>query len=134
LLNRRGVGEDFLAQVAQRLQDPREVRRAGRALDWMRRVAPHLAEIQTRLPAAQAADNLSDGKRSRRCARSATPTGPTSVSQTSVPDAAHDALAGVRQPSATTRRDRTLHAIEKLAKKTGKSERSVAGILLGLME
>ena len=47
LLNRRGVGETFLAQMAQRLQDPRaEAEQA--ALDWLRRVAPHLAEIQTR--------------------------------------------------------------------------------------
>ena len=30
-------------------------------------------------------------------------------------------------------RDRTLHAIEKLAKKSGKSERAVAGTLLELM-
>ena len=60
LLNRRGVGETFLAQVAQRLQDPR-VEAEHAALEWLRRVAPHLAEIQTRLPAAQAADNLSTG-------------------------------------------------------------------------
>src|SRR5476651_206182 len=60
LLNHRGVGENFLAQVAQRLQDPRTPAEQA-ALDWLHRVAPHLAEIQTRLPAAQAADNLSVG-------------------------------------------------------------------------
>src|SRR5450432_645588 len=38
LLNRRGVGENFLAQIAQRLQDPRTPAEQT-ACDWLRRVA-----------------------------------------------------------------------------------------------
>ena len=58
LLNQRAVGESFLAQMAQLLQDQRTAENAP-ILEWLGRVAPHLAEIQTRVPAAQAADNLS---------------------------------------------------------------------------
>ena len=60
LMNARGVGEPFLAQMAQQLQDHRSPANA-RFFDWLERVAPHLADIQTRLPAEQAADNLSVG-------------------------------------------------------------------------
>ena len=132
LLNRRGVGENFLAQMAQRLQDPRTPAEQA-AVDWLHRVAPHLAEIQTRLPAAQAADNLSVGN--------------AITSLRSIGDA--DWLEVVSQTSVLTRlmlgspafdaerddtRDLTLHAIERLAKKSGKSERAVAETLLGLMD
>ncbi|MEO5881385.1 MAG: glucoamylase family protein, partial [Caldimonas sp.] len=131
LLNRRGVGETFLAQVAQRLQDPRaEAEQA--ALDWLRRVAPHLAEIQTKLPAAQAADNLSVGNAVASLRSIGDADWPDIVGQTSVLMQLmlkSPAFAAERDDT----RDRSLHAIEKLAKKSGRSERVVAGTLLGLM-
>ncbi len=131
LLNRRGVGETFLAQMAQRLQDPRaEAEQA--ALDWLRRVAPQLAEIQTRLPAAQAADNLSVGNAITSLRSIGDADWPDVVSQTSVLTQlmlGSPAFAAERDDT----RDRTLHAVEKLAKKSGRSERSVAETLLDLM-
>src|SRR6185436_5108466 len=131
LLNRRGVGETFLAQIGQRLQDPRaEAEHAAR--DWLHRVAPHLAEIQTRLPAAQAADNLSTGNAITSLRSIGDADWPDIVGQTSVL-----MLLMLRSPAFAAERDdtrdRTLHALEKLAKKSGESERAVAGKLLELM-
>ncbi len=132
LLNRRAVGETFLAQMAQRLQDPRaEAEQA--ALDWLVRVAPHHAEIQTRLPAAQAADNLSTGNAITSLRSIGDADWPDIVGQTSVLMQLmmqSPAFAAERDDT----RDRTLHAIEKLAKKSGKSERAVAGTLLEMMK
>ena len=131
LLNRRGVGETFLAQMAQRLQDPR-AEAEQMALDWLRRVAPHLAEIQTRLPAAQAADNLSVGNAITSLRSIGDADWPDIVTQTSVLTQlmlSSPAFAAERDDT----RDRTLHGVEKLAKKSGRSERSVAETLLGLM-
>ena len=131
LLNRRGVGETFLAQMAQRLQDPRTVPEQA-ALDWLRGVAPHLAEIQTRLPAAQAADNLSVGNAITSLRSIGDADWPDIVGRTSVLTQlmlGSPAFAAERDDT----RDRTLHAIERLAKKSGKSERAVAETLLGLM-
>jgi cyclic beta-1,2-glucan synthetase len=131
LLNRRGVGDSFLAQMAQQLQDHRSPATA-RHFEWLQRVAPHLAEIQTQLPAAQAADNLSVSS--------------AITSLRSISDA--DWAEIVASTSALTRlmltspafaaerddtRDQTLHAIEKLARKAGQSEREVATTLLELM-
>jgi cyclic beta-1,2-glucan synthetase len=131
LLNRRGVGDAFLAQMAQRLQDPRTPAEQG-ALDWMRGVAPHLAEIQTRLPEAQAADNLSVGNAITSLRSIGDADWPEIVSQTSVLAQlmlGSPAFAAERVDT----RDRTLHAIERLAKKSGKSERGVAETVLDLM-
>ncbi|MEP7303834.1 MAG: carbohydrate-binding protein, partial [Caldimonas sp.] len=131
LLNRRGVGESFLAQMAQRLQDPRSAAEQA-ALDWLRRVAPHLAELQTRLPAAQAADNLSVGNAITSLRSIGDADWPEIVSQTSVLTRlmlGSPAFAAERDDT----RDLTLHAIERLARKSGKSERNVAETLLALM-
>jgi cyclic beta-1,2-glucan synthetase len=132
LLNRRAVGETFLAQIAQRLQDPRtDAERA--ALDWVRRVAPHLAEIQTRLPAAQAADNLSTGNAITSLRSIGDADWPDIVGQTSVlmqMMLRSPAFAAERDDT----RDRALHAVEKLARKSGRSERSVAATLVELMQ
>jgi cyclic beta-1,2-glucan synthetase len=131
LLNRRGVGEHFLAQTAQRLQDHRSAAETT-ALAWLQRVAPHLAEIQTRLPAAQAADNLSVGNAITSLRSIGDADWPDIVAATSVLTKlmlSSPAFAAERDDT----RDQTLHAIERLAKKSGKSERAVAETLLGLM-
>jgi cyclic beta-1,2-glucan synthetase len=102
------------------------------ALEWLRRVAPHLAEIQTRLPAAQAADNLSTGNAITSLRSIGDADWPDIVGQTSVLMQLmlqSPAFAAERDDT----RDRTLHALEKLAKKSGESERAVAGKLLELM-
>src|SRR5665647_1085473 len=66
LLNQRGVGLAFLAQLAQRLQDRRTTAVAGEQArypndyrDWLHSALPDLAAIQTQQSADQAADNLS---------------------------------------------------------------------------
>ncbi len=131
LLNRRGVGDNFLAQMAQRLQDPRTTTEQA-VLDWLRRVAPHLAEIQTRLPAAQAADNLSVGNAVTSLRSIGDADWSDIVSQTSMLTQlmlSSSAFAAERDDT----RDLTLHGIERLAKKSGKSEHAVAEALLGLM-
>ena len=131
LLNRRGVGEPFLAQVAQRLQDHRSAGETS-ALEWLHRVAPHLADIQTRLPSAQAADNLSVGNAINSLRSIGDADWPDIVASTSVLTQlmlGSPAFAAERDDT----RDQTLHGIEKLSKKSGKSERFVAETLLRLM-
>ena len=131
LLNRRGVGEPFLAQMAQRLQDHRSAAETN-ALDWLQRVAPHLAEVQTRLPAAQAADNLSVGNAITSLRSIGDADWPDIVASTSVLTQlmlSSPAFAAERDDT----RDETLHGIERLTKKSGKSERFVAERLLELM-
>ncbi|MDQ6628159.1 MAG: carbohydrate-binding protein [Pseudomonadota bacterium] len=132
LLNRRGVGETFLAQMAQRLQDRQSVEEIS-AIEWLGRVAPHLADIQTRLPAAQAADNLSVGNAINSLRSISDADWPEIVAETSV-------LIGVmlRSPGFAAERDdtrdQTLHAIELLAKQSSFSEGKVAETLLALMQ
>ena len=131
LLNKRGVGDAFLAQMAQQLQDHRSPANA-RFFDWLQRVAPHLAEIQTGLPAAQAADNLSVSNAIRSLRSIGDADWPEIVGSTSVLTrlmVGSPAFAAERDDT----RSQTLHAIELLSRKSGRSEREVASTLLGLM-
>ena len=131
LLNRRAVGESFLAQMAQQLQDHRTPENA-RYFEWLDRVAPHLAEIQTRVPAAQAADNLSVSNAITSLRSISDADWPEIVAATSVLTRlmlGSPAFAAERDDT----RDQTLHAVELLARKSGQSEREVATTLLGLM-
>ena len=124
LLNRRGVGDAFLAQMAQQLQDHRSPANA-RFFDWLQRVAPHLAEIQTQLPAAQAADNLSVSNAITSLRSISDADWADIVASTSVLTRlmlTSPAFAAERDDT----RDQTLHAIERLARKCGRSEREVA--------
>ena len=62
LLEARGVGRVFLAQMAQRLQDGRGAADAGPAIaqqEWLRQALPDAAALQIQRSADQAADNLS---------------------------------------------------------------------------
>src|ERR1035437_7391285 len=62
LLEQRGVGRLFLAQVAQRLQDHRTTGGANYPVhyrDWIHEALPDLVTTQTQQNADQAADNLS---------------------------------------------------------------------------
>ncbi|HEY4957526.1 MAG TPA: carbohydrate-binding protein, partial [Caldimonas sp.] len=131
LLNRRGVGDSFLAQMAQQLQDHRSPANA-RFFEWLQRVAPHLAEIQTQLPAAQAADNLSVSNAITSLRSLSDADWPEVVASTSVLTQlmlTSPAFASERDDT----RDQTLHAVESLARKSGLGERAVATTLLKLM-
>ncbi len=130
-LNPRGVGEAFLAQMAQQMQDHRSAANAE-LFDWLQRAAPQLAEIQTRLPAEQAADNLSVSNAITSLRSIGDADWPEIVAQTSVLTQlmlGSPAFAAERDDT----RDQTLHAAELLARKSGRSERVVATTLLGLM-
>jgi cyclic beta-1,2-glucan synthetase len=131
LLNARSTGNAFLAQMAQQLQDHRTPANA-RFFEWLERVAPNLAEIQTLLPAEQAADNLSVGNAITSLRAIGDAHWPDIVAETSTLTRlmlSSPAFASERDDT----RDQTLHEIERLARKCGKSERAVASALLGLM-
>ncbi len=133
LVRRRGVGEAFLAQVAQGLQD----QRAPGLLpyrEWLQREVPDLAAVQIQHPAEQAADNLSVSSAigSLRLIGNADWAG--IIART---NAAIQLLLTIpisSPPSATTPAPQTLHAIERLARKSGRSERVVAQTLLDLIQ
>jgi cyclic beta-1,2-glucan synthetase len=117
--------------MAQQLQDHRTPANA-RYFEWLDRVAPHLAEIQTRVPAAQAADNLSVSNAITSLRSISDADWPEIVAATSVLTRlmlGSPAFAAERDDT----RDQTLHAVELLARKSGQSEREVATTLLGLM-
>ncbi len=131
LLNQRGVRRVFLAQMAQRLQDRRTSGEVAYR-EWLINALPDLAAIRMQQSADQAADNLSVSN-AIASLRAIGDTDWTSViSHTSALfrlmltsplfEAEHDST-----------RDQTLHAIEALAKRCGRSELLVAKTLLNLM-
>ncbi|MFI4930787.1 MAG: GH36-type glycosyl hydrolase domain-containing protein, partial [Burkholderiales bacterium] len=134
-LHQRGVGRVFLAQMAQRLQDRSNTqtpRHASHHDEWLHQALPDLAAAQAQQIADQAADNLSVSN--------------AVVSLRAIGDAdwtdivAHSGAlmrlmlgSPVFEAEHATTRDQTLHGIERLAKRSGRSELSVAHTLLGLM-
>ena len=131
-MNRRGVGDAFLSQMAQQLQDHRSGANTQFA-DWVRRAAPNLAEIQTLLPTEQAADNLSTSNAITSLRSIGDADWPDIVAQTSVLTQlmlTSPAFAAERDDT----RDQSLHAVEMLSRKSGKSERVVASALLEQMQ
>ncbi len=135
-LNLRGVGDVFLAQMAQRLQDHRAMadsRYPARLHDWLRDVLPDLAAVQTQQSADQAADNLSVSN---------AVTSLRAISDADWPDivARSSTLmrlmltSAVFESEAVVTRDHTLHDIERLARRSRCSEVQLAQKLLGLMQ
>ena len=132
LLNRRGVGETFLAQMAQRLQDPRVDGRAGGArLAAPGRAAPRrdpdpaAGGAGRRQPERRQRDHLAALDRRRRLARHRRPDQRA--------DAADAAARRRSPPSATTPATGPCTRSRSWRKKSGKSERAVAETLLELM-
>ena len=131
LLNERGVDRVFLAQMAQRLQDLQSTGHA-RHHEWLRNALPDLTAVQTQQTADQAADNLSVSNAVTSLRAIGDADWPDIVARTS-------ALMQLMLTSplfeaeAVGTRDETLHGIEKLAKRSGRGEISVAQTLLGLM-
>ena len=130
-LDRRGVGRAFLSQMAQRLHEHRSSSNPG-TLAWLARAVPDLAAVQGQLPVDQAADNLSVSN--------------AISSLRSIGDADWVGLVGETSGlmrlmmSAPTfaaerddTRDQTLHAIERLARRSRRGELEVAQTLLDLM-
>ena len=135
LLNARGLGRVFLVQMAQRLQDLGAVSATPeQALvqDWLRTALPDLAAMQLQQAADHAADNLSMSNAITALRAIGDADWPELIAQSS-PLMRLMLSSPVFAAEDTSTRDHSLHAIERLAKRSGESEVAVARVLLGLM-
>ncbi|MES2877467.1 MAG: glucoamylase family protein [Pseudomonadota bacterium] len=136
LLTQRGVERVFLAQMAQRLQDRRttsNVRYPALYHDWLHNVLPDLAALQTQQTADRAADNLSVSNAVTSLRAIGDADWPEIVACTSTLMRLM-LTSHVFKAEHSVTRDQTLHGIELLARRSGRSEVSVAQTLLNLMK
>ncbi|PXW94426.1 cyclic beta-1,2-glucan synthetase [Sphaerotilus hippei] len=136
LMERRGLSQVFLAQMAQRLQERRPSPGDAdptRHHDWLRRVLPDPAALLTRQSAEQAADNLSVSNAVTSLRAIGDADWPDLVARTS-PLMQVMLTSPVFEGEDAATRDQTLHAIEQLARRSRRSEVAVARTLLGLMQ
>ena len=134
-LNGRGVGRVFLVQLAQRLNDFRPLDPTAEqeaCQDWLRSALPDLAAAQLQQGADQAADNLSMSNAITSLRAIGDADWPDIISHTSVLMQLM-LCSPIFEAEDNTTRDQTLHAIERLAKRSHQSELSVARSLLALM-
>jgi cyclic beta-1,2-glucan synthetase len=131
LLNARGAGQVFLAQMLQRLQDS-HITSSVVYLDWLRSVVPDFSATQTQLRADQAADNLSVSNAVKSLRALGDADWSSIVAHTS---ALMQLLltSPVFAAEHSITRDESLHAIERLAKRSGHSETAIARTMLDLM-
>ncbi|MDD2728627.1 glucoamylase family protein [Malikia sp.] len=130
-LERRGVGRAFLLQMAQRLQ----VRRAtDHALhqEWLHNALPDLAALQTQQGVDQAADNLSVSNALTSLRTIGAAEWPEIVARTN-PLMQLMLTSPLFEAEDGATRDQTLHGIERLARRGGRSEYEVGKTLLELM-
>ena len=133
LLERRGVARDFLAQMAQRLQDNGDPGDPlSRHRQWLQREFPDPAAARLQQIADQAADNLSIGNAVGSLRVIDAADWPDIVSRTS-PLMRLMLGSPLFEAEATATRDRTLHGIERLARHSGRGELAVAQALLDCM-
>ena len=135
LLRQRGVGDAFVGQMALRLQDRAagiEVPDAVAWNAWLLQALPDLAVVQARLPAEQAADNLSvsNAVTSLRVVGDADWAEIIARTSTLMRLMLGSALFAAEERMT---RDQTLHRIEALARRTGRGEVAVAQCLLARM-
>ncbi|RYX93830.1 MAG: carbohydrate-binding protein [Comamonadaceae bacterium] len=130
LLNKRGVGQAFLTQMAQLLQD-RGSRTAETAPlhDWLHAALPDLAGAQTQKAADQAADNLSVSNAVKSLRAIGDADWPDIIADTSVLMKLLLASPVFASEDVLTR-DQTLHNIERLARRSGHGEVEVARAVL----
>ena len=131
LLNRRGVGRVFLVQIAQRLRD-HQATGLTPYHEWLLETLPDLAAAQVQQPAEQAADNLSVSNAIGSLRLIGNADWPEIVDHTSATMQLLLRLPAFEAERADTR-DATLHEIELLARRSGRSETEVAQILMDLM-
>ncbi|QPF74049.1 carbohydrate-binding protein [Roseateles sp. DAIF2] len=131
LLRRRGTDAVFLAQLWLSLQDGQGAERTGLRA-WARRVLPDPAPLLAQQEREQTADNLSVSNAVGSLRRIAGADWPELISRSS-------ALIGLLQGAPlfaaehADTRDQSLHAIEHLARRSGRGEMAVARLLLDLM-
>jgi cyclic beta-1,2-glucan synthetase len=131
LLNRRGVGRVFLVQIAQRLQDHR-ARGLTPYHEWLMATLPDLAAAQVQQPVEQAADNLSVSNAIGSLRLIGNADWPEIICRSSATMQLLLGSATFASERSDTR-DATLHAIELLARRSGRSETEVAQMLLEQM-
>ncbi len=131
IVNARGVGNIFLAQMVRRLQDNKTEARALYQ-EWLQTALPDYAGMQTQIGADQAADNLSVSNAVTSLRTIGDADWADLVEHSSVLIEALLASEVFRAEQAITR-DTTLHEIERLAKRGKRSELSVAQVLLQRM-
>ena len=137
LLEQRGVARVFLAQMAHRRQDSRT--RGGDAPpytghhDWLSRALPDAAALQLQQNADQTANNLSvsNAVTSLRAIGDADWSGIVAHSSVLMREMLRSPMFEAEH---ATTRDSSLHGIEQLAQRSGRSEVAVAQALLGLMQ
>ena len=132
LMTRRGVGRELLVQMAQRLQNHRASGLTNYH-DWLIAALPDLAAAQVQQPAEQAADNLSVSNAISSLRLIGNADWPEIIDRTSATMRLLLRSPAFEAERADTR-DATLHAIELLARRSGRSETDVAQILMGLMQ
>jgi cyclic beta-1,2-glucan synthetase len=132
LLGRRGVGRVFLAQMSQRLQD-RRLASQTRVIAWLQQALPDAAAAQIQQLADQAADNLSVSNALTSLRAVGDADWPVVVARTSRLMRVMSASPVFEAEDAPTR-GKTLHEIERLARRSGRSEVFVAQTLLARMD
>ena len=131
LLNQRGVGQMFLSQMSQCLQNNQSSENIPYNA-WIQTVSPDLASIQMQRPADQAADNLS----MRNAITALRAIGDADWIDIIARTSALMRLmltSAVFEAEDTATRNQSLHGIELLAKRSGKSELVVARTLLNIV-
>ncbi|MDO9146526.1 MAG: glucoamylase family protein [Hydrogenophaga sp.] len=135
LMDRRGVGRVFLAQLAQGLSALRvtpepESLKAIQA--WLQQAVPDWAALHTQLHADQAADSLSVGNAVKALRLIGATDWSDTIARTSrVMRVMLASPVFASEDDAT--RSATLHGIERLALRSGHSEETVARVLLATM-
>jgi cyclic beta-1,2-glucan synthetase len=135
LAGERGVSAAFLAQLGLRLQDrahgmSERVPADSRA--WLQGVLPNLAAVQAQQSVEQTADNASVSNAVASLRAIGDADWPDLVDRTSLLlRLMHASPLFVAEATGT--RDQTLHGIEALARRSGRSELAVGQALLGLM-
>ena len=132
LLEKRGVGRVFLAQMSQRLQDRRLAGQA-RVTEWLQQALPDAGTAQIQQFADQAADNLSVSNALTSLRAVGDADWPVVVARTSRLMREMSRSPVFEAEDAPTR-GQTLHEIERLARRSGRSEVFVAQALLGRMD
>ena len=136
LLNQRGVGRVFLAQMAQRLRHHRSAAEPANDvpyLDWLQKALPDLAAAQAQHGVDQAADNLSVSNAVNSLRSIGDTDWPDIVAQTSTLMRLM-LTSSIFAAEDIATRNQTLHSIERVAIRSHRSELQVGQVLLNLMQ
>lgn len=134
-LNRRGVGRTFLGQMTQRMADLQRTSDPLALLPyqhWLQAALPDVAALRAQQAADQAADNLSVSNAVTSLRTIGDADWPDIIARSST---LMQLMLGspIFAAEHTATRDQTLHGIERLARRCGRSESDVGRTLLSLM-